>query len=233
LHFVQQIGIQQWADDHGTWQAHGVRLDLMDGPRRLTLCKLEVPQRQAEEWSRMAAQELESWAQALRELASVSDARGQLAQLVPVKVEAEDAGQNGWEAQDHVSGGLLGHATPAELGQVKSGDTSELAGTPLASLSAAHWRGELASRHRALLAAAPDVTAHSINPAWEQPSPLLAFGVSTAQMMARELLAAWAGIRDLRGPLITWAVQEAGMTRTDVHHITSVARGRINRLLRK
>jgi hypothetical protein len=77
------------------------------------------------------------------------------------------------------------------------------------------------------------VTAHSINPAWEQPSPLLAFGVSTAQMMARELLAAWAGIRDLRGPLITWAVQEAGMTRTDVHHITSVARGRINRLLRK
>ncbi|SOF02291.1 hypothetical protein SAMN05446589_9417 [Streptomyces sp. OV198] len=51
--------------------------------------------------------------------------------------------------------------------------------------------------------------------------------------MTRELLSAWAGIRDLRGPLITWAVREAGMTRTDVHDITSVARGTINRLLRK
>ncbi|MET9716855.1 hypothetical protein ABZZ46_15750 [Streptomyces rochei] len=40
---------------------------------------------------------------------------------------------------------------------------------PLAKLIAARWHGELAARHRALLAAAPDVVVHPIHPAWEQP----------------------------------------------------------------
>jgi hypothetical protein len=86
----------------------------------------------------MAAQELEPWARALRELAAVIGVRSRLAQLVPVVVGAAEAEENEWEPRSYGSGDTPG---------------------------ATHWRGELASRHRALLAAASEVTAHPISPA--------------------------------------------------------------------
>lgn len=32
--------MQQWAEEHGTWRAHGVRLDLMHGNRRVAAATL-------------------------------------------------------------------------------------------------------------------------------------------------------------------------------------------------
>lgn len=231
LYVIQQIGMQQWTEDHGTWQAHGVHLQLMDGPKQLAVCKLEVPQRQAEERALALAEEIEPWAEALRQLASVTDARAWLARLVPLMAAAGEAERNMWSLEDYIRDELVGYATPAEVEQAKAGDAYEWAGMPLARLIAARWRREVAARHRALLAAAPDVAAHPIHPAWEQPSLLGFTGASTAQAMARALLTAWAEARDLRDPLITWAVREAGLTRTEVQQTTSVSRSTINRLL--
>ena len=231
LYAIQQTGMQQWAEDHGTWKAHGVRLDLMDGPTRLAICKLEVPQSKAEDRAKAVTEEIEPWGHALRALAAVAEVRARQARLVPLMVAAEEAEQNMWQVEDYVRDELVGYATPTEIEAAKSGGAYEWAGMPLARLIAARWRDELAARHRELLAAAPDVTSHPIHPAWEQPPLFGVTGVSTAQVMARELLAAWAVVRDLRDPLITWAVGEAGVTRTQVHQATGVSRSTINRLL--
>ena len=56
-------------------------------------------------------------------------------------------------------------------------------------------------------------------------------GEGLAQAVARDLLVGWASVRDLRDPLITWAVTDAGVTRTEVQQTTSVSRSTINRLL--
>jgi hypothetical protein len=231
LYVIQHTGMQKWAEDHGTWQAHGVLLDLMDGTRPLALCKLEVPQSQANDRARAVAEEIEPWGQALVRLAAVADARAQMTRLVTLTAAAMEADANGWPPEDYVRDDLLALATEDEVSQAKCSDALEWAGLPLARLVTARWRTELAARLLALLAAAPDVTAHPIHPAWEQPALYGVSGVSTAQVMARELLAAWAVARDLRDPLITWAVQKASVKRTQVQQITSVSRSTINRFL--
>lgn len=231
LYVIQHTGMQQWAEDHGTWKAHGVRLDLMDGTRPIALCKLEVPQPRADDRARSVAEEIEPWGQALLALAAVADARAQMTRLVTLTTAAMEADANGWPIEDYVQEDLLALAAEDEISEARKGDALEWAGLPLARLITSRWRRELASRHLALLAAAPDVAAHPIHPAWEQPALYGVTGVSTAQVMARELLAAWAVARDLRDPLITWAVQQADVTRTQVQQITSVSRSTINRLL--
>lgn len=231
LYVIQQTGMQQWTEDHGTWKAHGIRLELMDGPTRLAVCKLEVPQPQAEERAQAVAEEIEPWAPALRELAGIAEIRSWQARLLPLMAMAQETEREMWALEDYARDELLGYATPDEIQQAKSSDAYEWAGLPLARLIASRYRRELAMRHRALLAAAPDVTDHPIHPAWEQPPLFGVTGVSTAQVMARELLAGWAVVRDLRDPLITWAVRDAGVTRTQVQQTTGVSRSTINRLL--
>ncbi|MEU3613552.1 hypothetical protein ABZ725_14710 [Streptomyces sp. NPDC006872] len=231
LYVIQQTGMQQWAEDHGTWQAHGVRLDLMDGPARLAVCKLEVPQSRAEARAQAVAEEIEPWGLTLRALAAVAEARAWQARLVPLIVAADEAERNMWPLEDYARDELVSYATPAEIEKAKSSDAYEWAGMPLARLIAARWRDELTARQRRLLATAPDVTVHPIHPAWEQPPLFGVTGVSTAQVVARELLAGWAAVRDLRDPLITWAVRDAGVTRTQVQQTTGVSRSTINRLL--
>lgn len=231
LYVIQRTGMQQWAEDHGTWKAHGVRLDLMDGTRPLAACTLEVPQSQAEDRVRAVAEEIEPWVNALRALAGIAEVRAWQARLLPLLAVAQEAERQMWALEDYTRDELLGYATPEEIEQAKSGDAYEWAGLPLAKLIAARYRRELSVRRRTLLAAAPEVSEHPIHPAWEQPSLYGVDGASTAQTVARELLAAWSEVRDLRDPLITWAVQEAGVTRVQVQQITSVSRSTINRLL--
>jgi hypothetical protein len=231
LYIIQKTGMLQWAEEHGTWQAHGVRLDLMDGTRPLALCKLEVPPAKAEERARAVADGIAPWVEALRRLAAVAEVRACLARLVPLMTAAEEAETNGWELEEYVQDELLGYATPQEVEQAKADGAFEWAGAPLAKLIASRWRQDLSVGLRALLAAAPDTASSPIHPAWEQPALLGVTGVSTAQTMARELLAAWAAVRDMRDPLISWAVRDASLTRTQVQQITSVSRTTINRLL--
>ncbi|MFI6341108.1 hypothetical protein [Streptomyces sp. NPDC050535] len=232
LYVLQQTGIQQWREDHGTWRAHGVRLDLMDGPRRLAVCKLEVVQREAEERAAAVVDGIRPWASAIQALTAVRDARSHLTMMLADVVRATEAEEEARPLEDSVRDALLAKATPDEIEQARHAQAFEWAGLPLARLIMARLRSELAARHLVLLATAPDLGAHPIHPAWEQPSPFhLPAGESTARGLARELLAAWAVTRDLRDPLITWAVTEAGVTRTETQQITSVSRSTINRLL--
>ncbi|WP_086732875.1 hypothetical protein [Streptomyces glaucescens] len=231
LYVIQAIGMQQWPEGDGAWKAHGVRLDLMDGRTLLTRCKLEVVQAEAEERASAVVEQITPWAEALRRLAAVAEVRSWLARMVSWMTSAEEAETHRWPLEDYVREDLIANATQEEIEQAKASQAHEWAGMPLAKLIAARWRGELAARHRALLAAAPDVATHPIHPAWEQPALYGVTGVSTAQTMARELLTAWAEVRDMRDPLITWAVKEAELTRTQVQQITSVSRSTINRLL--
>ncbi|MEU6603224.1 hypothetical protein [Streptomyces flaveolus] len=52
-----------------------------------------------------------------------------------------------------------------------------------------------------------------------------------AQTVARDLLTAWAQLRDLRDPLIIWAVNGAGLKQTEVNDTAHVSRSAIARLL--
>lgn len=56
-------------------------------------------------------------------------------------------------------------------------------------------------------------------------------GSSLAQGVARDLLAGWAAVRDLRDPLVTWAVDGAEVSRSEVQATTGISRSTINRLL--
>ncbi|MGW0920050.1 hypothetical protein ACWD3J_13670 [Streptomyces sp. NPDC002755] len=232
LYVIQQTGMQKWADGGQVWQAHGVRLDLMDGTRHLALCKIEAPQHEADKRARTVADGIEPWAPALLWLIEVRQARSQMTQLITLTSSAAEADEQGWPVEEYVRDHLAALATPDEIAEARRSPALEWEGLPLARIITPRLRSALTARHLALLAAAPDVTTHPIHPAWEQPSALwLVSGVSTAQTMASELLAAWAAARDLRDPLITWAVRDAEVTRTQVQQTTGVSRSTINRLL--
>lgn len=232
LYVIQQTGMQKWADGGNVWQAHGVRLDLMDGTRNLALCKLEVPQHEADERARAAADGIAPWVPALLRLTEVWQAKSQMTELVTMTASAAEYEEHGWPLEEYVRDHLLALATPEEMEQARRSPALEWEGLPLARAIAPRLRNALTARRLALLAAAPDVTAHPIHPAWEQSAAIwLVPGVSTAQTMASELLAAWAAARDLRDPLITWAVRDAEVTRTQVQQSTGVSRSTINRLL--
>lgn len=220
---IRTVGDLKWPAGDGAWQAHGVRLDLMDGRKRLAVCRLEVPGTQAaEEAGEREAARIEPWARTLRYLAVVRDLRDTLAAVDSLTLRAaDDAATFGGpsEAADE----LLAYATQDEADDVR--------GAPLGRLIAGRLRRQIGEGLRRALAFAPDPAVHPIHPAWEQPALGILAGESLAQAVARDLLAGWAAVRDLRDPLITWAVQDAGVTRTEVQQTTSVSRSTINRLL--
>ncbi|MBL3664476.1 hypothetical protein JL475_00250 [Streptomyces sp. M2CJ-2] len=223
VYVIRTVGTQKWTEDTGTWQAHGVRLDLMDGHKRLAICKLEVPGTQdAEERGTLEATRIEPWVRTLRYLSVVRDLRSTLAAVEDMTWRAADDAATFGGPSD-AADELLAYATQDEA------DT--LQGAPLGRAIADRLQRQIGEGLRRALAFAPDPASDPIHPAWEQPALLGQQGESLAQATARELLAGWAIGRDLRDPLITWAVQDAGLTRTEVQQTTSVSRSTINRLL--
>lgn len=228
---IRTTGMQKWPEGDGTWQAPGVRLDLMDGRRRLAVCTLEVPQSDAEERGAFEAERIEPWVRTLRYLATVRDLRDTLAALESLILRAEEEQYGGWKATPETAEELLRYATQDEVDAARAAGGIDPLGAALGRLVAARLGGQIAQGLRAGLAFAPDPTVVPIHPAWEQPGFAGMAGESTAQVVARDLLAAWADTRDLRDPLITWAVNDAGLTRSEVQQTTSVSRSTINRLL--
>ncbi|MFD5491566.1 hypothetical protein ACFWH4_01160 [Streptomyces sp. NPDC127091] len=222
-YIIRTVGTQKWTEDTGTWQAHGVRLDLMDGYKRLAICKLEVPGTQnAEERGALEATRIEPWVRTLRHLAAVRDLRATLADVEDMTWRAADDAATFGGPSD-AADELLAYATQDEA------DTTQ--GAPLGRVIADRLRRQIGEGLRRALAFAPDPAGDPIHPAWELPGLAGMPGGSLAQVVARDLLAAWADVRNLRDPLITWAVQSAGLTRTEVQQTTSVSRSTINRLL--
>lgn len=58
-HAIQHTGLQQRAQDHGTWKAHGVRQDLMHGSCRVATAALEVSHQLTDDRTIAVAEEVE------------------------------------------------------------------------------------------------------------------------------------------------------------------------------
>jgi hypothetical protein len=191
---LQHTGMQQWAEDHATWKAHGIRLDLMHGTRRVATATLEVSQQLAVDRAIAVAEEIEPWASALLRMAAVWETKGQLTRLVTLMASASEAEQQHMPLEETVAEELLAYATPTEIEQARATPSIAWEGVPLARLIAARLRRDLLTRRLALLAAAPDLAEApcSFHPAWELLTTLyLTPGLSAPETMARELLAAW------------------------------------------
>lgn len=228
VYIIRTVGTQTWAED--SVQAHGVRLELMDGLQPLAVCKLEVAGTlAAEERGAEEAAAIEPWTRTLRYLAAVKRLRGQLDSARRLLDEAEDAEQYGRPVDEVDAAALRAMATPQEREQADPGDDYDL--VLLARLVVARLERQIDEGLRKALAFAPNPAEAPIHPAWELPGLGGMPGESLAQAVARDLLAAWALVRDLRDPLITWAVKGAELTRTEVQQTTSVSRSTINRLL--
>ncbi|WP_157856035.1 hypothetical protein [Streptomyces aureocirculatus] len=225
IHIVRTIGDQKWAEDHGTWKVPGVRLDLRDGRQLLAVCKLEVAAQDAEERAKTAAAEIEPWVTTLHALAIVDDQRSKLAAVESLVMRIEEEEAYGW-VEPTTLDELFAYAHQSEIDAMQKPGCS-----PLGVLITARVRGQISRGLRLALAHAPSPDEAPIHPAWEQPPIGELSGEPTVQRVARDLLAAWADVRDARDPLITWAVQGAGLERTAVQQITKVARTTINRML--
>lgn len=228
VYVIRTVGTQTWAED--SVQAHGVRLELMDGLQALAVCKLEVAGTlAAEERGAEEAATIEPWTRTLRYLAVVKRLRGHLDSARRLLDEAEDAEEYGRPVDEVDAAALRAMATPAERGQADPGDDYDLA--PLARLVVARLERQIDEGLRKALAFAPNPIQVPIHSAWELPGLGGMPGKSLAQEVARDLLSGWASVRDLRDLLITWAVKDASLTRTEVQQTTSVSRSTINRLL--
>lgn len=229
VYVIRTVGAQTWAED--SMQAHGVRLELMDGLQPLALCKLQVPGTlAAEEQGTEEAAAIEPWTRTLRYLAVVKRLRGHLDSARHLLDETEGAAEYGRPVDEVDAAALRAMATSQERGQADSGDDYDLA--PLARLITTRLEQQIGQGLRKALAFAPDPAETPIRPAWELPRLAAGMpGQSLARETARDLLAGWAAVRDLRDPLIRWAVRDAEVSRTEVQRTTSVARTTINRLL--
>ncbi|QGZ53319.1 hypothetical protein GPZ77_34375 (plasmid) [Streptomyces sp. QHH-9511] len=232
VHVIQTVGMLNWPEGAGVWQAHGVRLDLMDGRQRLAVCKLEVEQAKAKERGALVATQIEPWVKTLRYLAVVRDLRSTLYDVDSTIQQIEEEQDWNTEPSLELVDKLEVYATGEEIDAARAASDGRSAMCAcLGPAVATRYRRLITQGLRAALAFAPDPADSPIHPAWEQPSYGGLKGESTAQMVARDLLTAWADVRDRRDPLITWAVQDAGLTRTEVQQTTSISRSTINRLL--
>ncbi|MGV9226449.1 hypothetical protein ACWDPF_27695 [Streptomyces albogriseolus] len=228
VYTIRTVGTQTWAED--SWQAHGVSLELMDGLQPLAVCKLEVAGTQAaEERGAEEAAALEPWTRTLRYLAVVQRLRSHLNSAHRLLEEAETADEYGRPMDEVDAAALRAMATSQEREQHDPGDDYEL--LPLARAVVARLERQVNEGLRKAVAFAPNPVEAPIHPAWQLPGLGGMPGGSLAQAVARDLLAGWASVRDLRDPLITWAVKDAELTRTEVQQTTSVSRSTINRLL--
>lgn len=228
VYVIRTVGTQTWADD--AVQAHGVRLELMDGLQPLAVCKLQVPGTlAAEERGTEEAAAIEPWTRTLRYLAAVKRLRGHADSARHLLDEAENAHEHGRPVDEVDAAALRAMATSQEREQNDPDDNYEL--LPLARAVVTRLEQQVDEGLRKAVAFAPDPVEAPIHPAWELPALGGMPGPILVRAVARDLLAGWASVRDLRDPLITWAVKDAELTRTEVQQTTSVSRSTINRLL--
>lgn len=225
IYAIQSTGRQIWTENDGTWQAPGVQVSVMNGRTPLARLKAECPPQDADGLAAAVVAGIEPWTGTLRYLSAVRDLRTSLSTVERLQREAEDAAA--WmeeETAADIASELARHAAA-------TGTAQTCEGAALARLVAARLRGQITTGLRRALAVAPDPAEHPLHPAWEQPGPAGLPWDNLAPSVARDLLTAWAHNRELRDPLITWAVTSARLTRTDVQQVSGVSRSTINRLL--
>lgn len=246
VYVIRRVGRQQWAEAGGTWQAHGVRLELMDGRATMATCTLEIAGTvAAKERGEDVAQAIEPWVPALRYLRVTDGLRRSLRHAQDYHAAALDAAAEMYRLEGYQRDGLYGMASQQEIDDAAAAtrpadDFGLLAGSSgsaeqdiaVAAAVVQRLTSQVDRGLRGVYGRAPDPTAHPIHPAWELPQPARgATADSLTSYMARGMLAGWAAVRDGRDALITWAVQDGELTPTEVQRITSVSRSTIARLL--
>ncbi|MEU3290146.1 MULTISPECIES: hypothetical protein [Streptomyces] len=232
VYVIGTVGMHRWTNSDGTWRAHGVHLALMDGPQRLAVCALEIAGTlAAEELGAAQAEAIEPWAATVRCLAIAAQLRQSLDTARGLLTKAELARGCGDPVDEGIAQELFTMATASELEEAGSGSDYKLA--PLAQLIAHRLERLVGAELRKALALAPDPGRAPVHSAWALPGWPGTPRASLVQTLARGLLEGWADVRDLRDPLVTWAVHDAGLTRTEVQQTTSVSRTTINRLLER
>ncbi|GGX02009.1 hypothetical protein [Streptomyces chryseus] len=231
-YLTQYTGRITWPDPtnaDATWQAQGVRLALMDGRRTLTTCTLECKPADADDVTARAAATIAPWARTLRFLDALRSLRHSIDDVERLRHEAYQ-----WEGADppaEVSDRILAYATGDEVDTARAAHPDGLYDVRLTGLILKRLGTQSEAAQRAALAYAPDVHDSPLPRSWEQPSHVRgSSGEETAQFVARELLAAWALIRDMRDPLATWAVG-VGLPKTAVQQTSGMSRSTIDRLL--
>ncbi|MFE0773364.1 hypothetical protein [Streptomyces sp. NPDC058861] len=218
-----------------TWQAHGTLLRLMDGPRLLAECKLEVPPAQAEERGELIAAEIEPWAESLRHLTGVRDLREALQRADLLRQEVLTELDFELLPSDELIDRIAAYSTPADALAVKEevgpGPREGFHYTLLLDVVMKRLRREVAQGQRIALALAPPFGDISIHPAWVMPASIGQQEEPLAQAVAQELLMGWRDAQNLRDPLVTWSIHEAGLTRGRVQELSGISRTTINRLL--
>lgn len=218
-----------------TWQAHGTLLRLMDGPRLLAECKLEVAPAEAEERGEAVAGEIEPWVEALRQQAEVRDLRDALWQADRLRDEVlTELDFEPLPSADLINR-IAAYSTPVDVSAVKaevgSGPREGLHYALLLDAVMDRFRREIARGQRIALTLAPAFGEVPIHPAWVKPGTLGREEESLAQAVAQELLMGWRSAQNLRDSLVTWSIHEAGLTRGRVQELSSISRTTINRLL--
>lgn len=244
VYAIRTVGMQHWREGDSTWRAHGVRLVLMDGTIQLAVCTIEVPGTlAAEERGEQEATAIEPWVRTMQYLHVTRRLRGDLDAARRLLEDAAAHAEMGGTLDQFEEETLRGLASDQEIADTVASTRREpvlgmVVETPAAevdqALAAAVVRRLTAQVDKGLRAAfahAPDPAEHPIHPAWQTPGLSHSPGKSLATELARDVLAGWAAARDRRDPLITWAVQEAEVTRTEVQQVTGVSRSTINRLL--
>lgn len=226
-----------WSEAAGTWQAYGAEVHLMDGRRMLAICKLEVPQHSAQERGTTVAQEMTPWVETLRHVATASDLRDRISSAERMMGELKEELQ--WEDLPSElliqSLSALCTSEDALVVQTEFGSVKPLRGVHyvrMLEVATERYQRAVEKELRLALAHAPSLEDSPIHPAWEQKPPFADTpGASTAQTVAQELLTAWKSLNRFRDPLITWAVQSAGVTKSAVQRTSGASRTTIDRLL--
>ncbi|MFC9736198.1 hypothetical protein ACFWG5_34395 [Streptomyces hydrogenans] len=218
-----------------TWQAHGTLLRLMDGPRLLAECKLEVAPVEDVERGEAVAEEIGPWVETLRQLAEIGDARDALWQVDRLRDEVLTELDFEPLPSDELIGRIAAYSTSADVravkGEVGSGPREGIHYALLLDAVMERLRREIARGQRVALTLAPAFGEAPIHPAWVMPRRLGREEEPLAQVVAQELLMGWRGAQNLRDSLVTWSIHEAGLTRGRVQELSSISRTTINRLL--
>ncbi|MET9107402.1 hypothetical protein [Streptomyces zhihengii] len=213
-------------EHHSGCAAYGVRLELQDGKSPLAVCELTGQDaREVEEQGTQEAHGIEPWVRCLLHLATVGRLRSTVGFVQTLGSQAQRDEPHGVPLLEHLQDQLIDLATAQERSQALHSSAA------LASLIETRLSHRINASLGRALAYAPDPHMHPIHPSWELPGFAGVPGSNLARQVAQDLLAGWRSLRSLRDPLVTWAVHEAGLTRSAAQSLTTLSRTTINRLL--
>ncbi|WP_455355923.1 hypothetical protein [Streptomyces sp. SYSU K217416] len=229
--------------DTGVWKERGYTLRLMEDGRQIAYTEALCSRDEWEESARGDLDGIEPWLRTLRVLRGGPQAAGveRLGDSIRATRHAAEelADVDAWDAVmtdflGEYADSLTSAATGDEISAARL-DGSRLHYGTLARLMVERLESDIRRSQLVALAAAPDPAAHPIHERWELPRPEFFSGHAedakrVAPYVMWHLLAGWRATQDMKGNLLV-AAETAGVTKTEMHTTTGLARTTIDRLL--